>query len=174
MDWRVMMRESLPMFLLPAILNKTWILQVRKKVEHKLNFLIVKDMNYEGARCYDFAHTILHKHVKDLATKLYKRYRHRFGIKLLTKMPKNGICPADSGKICINHATFDANLKATCLYCISSQEADSNHEYTMKDINKIECATCEVGVEVAEEVAEEYSQGMLILISCILHIVSGG
>jgi hypothetical protein len=107
-------------------------------------------MNYDGERCYDFAHTILQKHVKDLATKLYKRYRHRFGIKLLTKMPKNGICPTDGGKICINHATFDADLKATHVYCLSSLEADSTHEDTTKDINEIECVTCEVRVEVAD------------------------
>ncbi len=107
------MRETLPIFLLLTILNKTWILQVRKKVELTLNFSIVKEMNYDGDRCYDFAHTILQKHVKDLATKLNKRYLHRFGIKLLTKMPKNGICPTDGGKICINHAQFDADLKAT-------------------------------------------------------------
>jgi hypothetical protein len=87
-DWRAMMRETLPIFLLPAILNKTWILQVRKKVEHTLNFSIVKDMNYDEDRCYDFANTISQKHVKDLATKLYKSYLHKFGIKLLTKMPK--------------------------------------------------------------------------------------
>jgi hypothetical protein len=71
-------------------------------------------------------------------------------------------------------STFDANLKATHVYCISSHEADSNHEDTTKDINKIECVTCEVGAEVADKVAEEYSQGRLHLISCILHIVSGG
>jgi hypothetical protein len=122
-------------------------------------------MNYDGERWYDFAHTISQKHVKDLATKLYKRYLHRFGIKLLTKMPKNGICPTDGGKICINHATFNANLKATHVYCILSQEADSNHEDTMKDINVIECVTCEVGVEVADKVAEECSQGKINLIS---------
>ncbi len=168
------MRETLPIFLLPTILNITWILQLRKKVEHTLNFSIVKDMNYYGERCYDFAHTILQKHVKDLATKLYKRYLHRFGIKLLTNMPKNGICPTDGGKICINLAKFDANLKATHVYCISSQEADSNHEDTTKDINEVEFVTCEVGVEVADEMAEEYSQGKLNLISCILHIVTGG
>jgi hypothetical protein len=104
MDWRAMMRETLPIFLLPAILNKTWILQVKKKVDHTLNFSIVKDMNYDVERCYDFAHTILQKHVKDLAMKLYKWYLYRFGIKLLTKRPKNGICPTDGGKICINHA----------------------------------------------------------------------
>jgi hypothetical protein len=55
------MRETSPIFLLPAILNKTWILQVRKKVEHTLKFSIVKDMNYDGERCYDFAHSILQK-----------------------------------------------------------------------------------------------------------------
>ena len=88
-------------------------------------------------------------------------------------MQKNGIRPTDGGKICFNHAKFDADLKATHVYCILSQEADSNHEDTAKDINKIECVTCEVGVEVADEVAGEF-QGKLNLISCILHIVSGG
>ncbi len=39
-NWRAMMRETLPIFPLPAILNKTWILQVRKKVELTLNFLL--------------------------------------------------------------------------------------------------------------------------------------
>jgi hypothetical protein len=73
-------------------------------------------------------------------------------------MPKNGICPVDGGKICINHATFNANLKATHVYCILSQQADSNHEDKMIDINKI-------GVEVANKVAEEYSQGKSNLIS---------
>jgi hypothetical protein len=125
-------------------------------------------MNYDGD-----AHTILQKHVKDLATK-YKRYFHRFGIKLLTKITKNGICPTDGGKICINHNKCDDDLKATHVYCILSQEAYSNHEDTTKDINEIVFVTCEVGVEVADEVAEEYSQGKLNLISCILHIVSGG
>jgi hypothetical protein len=60
------------------------------------------------------------------------------------------------------------------IYFISSQEAHSNHEGTMKDINEIECVICEVGVEVTDEVAEEYSQGKLNLISCILHIISEG
>jgi hypothetical protein len=89
-------------------------------------------------------------------------------------MQKNGIRPTDGGKICFNHAKFDADFKATHVHCILSQEADSNHENTIKDINKIECVTCEVRVEVEEEVAEEYSQGKLNLISCILHIISGG
>ncbi len=169
------MREILPIFLSMAILNTTWILHVSKKVEHTLNSSIVKDMNYDhGERCYDFAHTISQKKVKELATKLCKRYLHRFGIKLLTKMPKNGICPADGGIICLNHAKFDADLKATHVYCILSQEADSNHEDTTKVINEIEFVFCEVGVEVADKVAEEYSQAKLNLISCILHIISGG
>ena len=106
--------------------------------------------------------------------KLYKRYLQRFGIKLLTKMLKNGICPTDGGKICINHATFDADLKATHVYCLSSLEADSTHEDTTKDINEIECVTCEVRVEVADQVAGEYSKDKLNLMSCILHIISGG
>jgi hypothetical protein len=70
MDWRAMMRETSLIFLLPIILNKIWILQVRKKVEHTLNFYIVKDMNYDVERCYDFAHSILQKHVKNLTMKL--------------------------------------------------------------------------------------------------------
>jgi hypothetical protein len=40
MNWRVVMRETLPIFLSPAILNETWILQVRKKVEQTHNFLL--------------------------------------------------------------------------------------------------------------------------------------
>ncbi len=159
------MRETLPIFLSPAILNKTWISQIRKNVEHTLNVSIVKDLNYDGERCYGIACTIWQKHVKNLAIKLYKRYLHRFGIKLLTKMPKNGICPVDGGKICIIHASFDADLKATHVYCISSQEDDSNHEDTTIGINKIECVTCEVGVEEADKVADEYSHDKLNLIS---------
>jgi hypothetical protein len=73
-------------------------------------------------------------------------------------------------KICINHATFDAILKASHVYCILSWEADSNHKDTTKDINKIKCVTWEVGVEVADEVAEEYSHGKLNLISKYLFI----
>ncbi len=38
MDWRAMMKETLTTFLLLAILDKIWILQVRKKVEQTLNF----------------------------------------------------------------------------------------------------------------------------------------
>jgi hypothetical protein len=120
-DWRAMMRETLPKFLLPAILNKTWISKVRKKVELTLKFSIVKDMNYDGKRCYDFAHTILQKHVKDLATKLYQRYLHRFGIKSLTKMPKNGICPTDGGKICLKSCYIQCQFKSnSCILHIIS------------------------------------------------------
>jgi hypothetical protein len=39
-DWRAMMSETLPIFLLPAILNKTWILQVRKKLNLHSIFLL--------------------------------------------------------------------------------------------------------------------------------------
>ncbi len=58
--------------------------------EEKLWFRIVRDLEYEGAKCYDFAHTILQKHVMDLTSKMYKRYLENFGIKLLTKIPKDG------------------------------------------------------------------------------------
>jgi hypothetical protein len=46
-----------------------------------------------------------------------------------------------------------------------SQEANSNHEDTTKDINEIECVTHEVKVEVADEVAGENSQSKFNLIS---------
>ncbi len=42
-------------------------------------------MEYDGAKCYDFAHTILQKYVMDLTSKMYKRYRENFCMKLLTK-----------------------------------------------------------------------------------------
>ncbi len=55
-----------------------------------------------------------------------------------------------------------------------SQETDSYHKDITKDVIEIEFVTCEIGVEVADEVAEKYSQGKLNLISGILHIISGG
>jgi hypothetical protein len=73
MDWKSMMREILPTLVSPAILNITWMIQVKKEAEDKLQFCILRDLNYDGDRCYDFAHTILQKHVKDLTTKWYKR-----------------------------------------------------------------------------------------------------
>jgi hypothetical protein len=35
-DWKSMMRETSPIFLSPAILNKFWMIQVRKIAEEKL------------------------------------------------------------------------------------------------------------------------------------------
>jgi hypothetical protein len=47
------------------------------------------------------------------------------------------------------------NLISCILHIISG--GNSIHEDTSKDINKIECVTCEVKGEVADEVAGEYS-----------------
>ncbi len=68
-DGKSMMRETLPIFLSSAILNKFWMIQVRKIAEEKLKFCIVRDLEYDGAKCYDFAHTILQKHVMDFYIK---------------------------------------------------------------------------------------------------------
>jgi hypothetical protein len=97
MDWKSMMRETSPIFLSPAILNKSWMIQVKKIAKGQLQFCIVRDLEYDGAKCYDFAHTILQKHVMDLTSKLYKRYLEKFGMKLLTKILKNGLLPHDDG-----------------------------------------------------------------------------
>jgi hypothetical protein len=70
MDWKSMMRETSPIFLSPAILNKSWMIQVKKIAKDQLQFCIVKDLEYDGAKCYDFAHTILQKHVMDLTSKM--------------------------------------------------------------------------------------------------------
>jgi hypothetical protein len=51
------MRETLPIFLSPAILNKTCMIQVKKEAEDKLQLCIIRDLNFDGDRCYDFAHT---------------------------------------------------------------------------------------------------------------------
>ncbi len=69
-DWKSMMIETSPIFLSPAILNKTWISKVRSKAEFTLQCTIVKDLKYDAERSYDFVHTISQKHVKDLRTKL--------------------------------------------------------------------------------------------------------
>jgi hypothetical protein len=74
MDWKLMMRETLPIFLSLTILNEFWMIQVRKIAEEKLQFCKVRDLEYDGAKCYDFAHKILQKHVMDLTSKMYKRY----------------------------------------------------------------------------------------------------
>jgi hypothetical protein len=115
-DWKSMMIETSPIFLSPTILNKTWISKVRSKAEFTLQFTIVKDLKYDAERSYDFAHTISQKHVKNLTTKLYKRFLDKFDMKLLTKKPKSGVLPVDGGEICINHETFDKELKRTYVY----------------------------------------------------------
>jgi hypothetical protein len=61
MDWKSMMIETSPIFLSPAILNKTWISKVRSKAEFTLQFTIVQDLKYDAERSYDFAHTISQK-----------------------------------------------------------------------------------------------------------------
>jgi hypothetical protein len=94
-DWKSMMREASPIFLSPAILNKFWMIQLKKIAKEKLQFCIVRDLEYDGAKYYDFAHTILQKHVMDLTSKMYKRYLENFGMKLLSKIPKDGNLPHD-------------------------------------------------------------------------------
>ena len=79
-DWISMMKETAPIFLSPAILNKTWISRVKIEAESTLQFSIVKDVKFDGERCYDFAHTISQKHVKDLTSKMYKRYLDKFDL----------------------------------------------------------------------------------------------
>jgi hypothetical protein len=125
-----MMREMLPIFLSLAILNKFWMIQVKKIAEEKLQFRIVRDLEYDGAKCYDFAHSFLQKHVMDLTSKMYKRYLENFGMKLLTKIPKDGNLPHDDEQIYINHAKFDIGLKATFVYCVSSLKTNSSREST--------------------------------------------
>jgi hypothetical protein len=112
-DCKSMMRETSPIFLSPAILNKFWMIKVKKIAKDQLQFHIVRDLEYDGAKCYDFAHTISQKHVMDLTSKMYKRYLENFGMKLLTKIPKDGNLPHDDEQIYINHAKFDISLKAT-------------------------------------------------------------
>jgi hypothetical protein len=84
---------------------------VRSKAEFTLQFTIVKDLKYDAERNYDFAHTISQKHEKDLMMKLYKRFLNKFDMKLLTKKPKSRVLLVDGGEICINHETFDKELK---------------------------------------------------------------
>jgi hypothetical protein len=61
-----MMRETSPIFISPEILNKSWMIHVKKIAEDQLQFCMVRDLEYDGAKCYDFAHTILQKRVMDL------------------------------------------------------------------------------------------------------------
>jgi hypothetical protein len=152
-DWKSMMRETLPIFLSLAILNKFWMIKVKKIAKDQLQFCIVRDLEYDGAECYDFAHTISQKHVMDLTSKMYKRYFENFGMKLLTKIPKDGILPHDDEQIYINinHAKFDLSLKATYVYCISSLKTNSSRECTKIFPNEIDPLTPEVGAGFADE-----------------------
>jgi hypothetical protein len=95
-------------------------IRVKMRAEDQLQFCMVRDLEYDGARCYDFAHTILQKHFMDLTSKWYIWYLEKLGMKLLTKLPKKGILPHDDWRIHINHAKFDTNLKATYVYCVLS------------------------------------------------------
>ncbi len=87
-DWKSIIRKTLPTFISPAILNKSWMIQVKKIAKDQLQFHMVRDLEYDGAKCYDFVHTLLQIHVMDLTSKWYKRYFEKFGMKLLTKLPK--------------------------------------------------------------------------------------
>ncbi len=126
-------------------------IQVRKIAEEKLRFRIVRDLEYDGAKCYDFAHTILQKHVMDLTSKMYKRYLENFCMKLLTKILKDGNLPQDDEQICINHVKFDISLKATYVYCVSSLKTNSSRESTKFSSNEIDPLTPEVGAGIADK-----------------------
>ncbi len=96
----------------------------------------MKDIKFDGERCYDFAHTISQKHVQDLTSKMYKRYLDKFDQKLLTKLPKKGLVPVFDGEISVNHVPIDTNLQLTYVYCISS--LTPNHEERSKYFNEID------------------------------------
>jgi hypothetical protein len=150
-EWKSMMREMLPKFLSPAILNKFWMIKVKNIAEDQIHFHIVRDLKYDGAKCYDFAHIISQKHVMDLTSKMYKRYLENFGMKLWTKIPKDGNLPRDDEQIYINHAKFDISLKATYVYCVSSLKINSSRECTKIFSNEIDPLTSEVEAGFADE-----------------------
>jgi hypothetical protein len=95
----------------------------------------VKDVEFNGERCHDFAHTISQKHVKDLTSKMYKRYLDKFDRKLLAKLPKKGLVPVPGGEISVNHVPIDINLQLTYVYCVSS--LTPNYEETSEYFNEI-------------------------------------
>ncbi len=95
----------------------------------------MKDIKFDGERCYDFAHTILQKHVKDLTLKMYKRHLDKFDLKLLMKLPKKGLVPILGGEISVNHVPIDINLWLTYVYCVSS--LTPNYEETSQYFNEI-------------------------------------
>ncbi len=150
-DWKSMTRRISPIFLSPAILNKSWMIWVKKRAKDQLQFRRVGDLEYDGGRCYDFAQTISQKHVMDLTSKWYKRYLEKIGMKLLNKLLKNGILPHDDGQIYINHAKFNSNLKTTYVYCVLSSKANSFGEFTKIFSNEIDPITPDVGAGLADE-----------------------
>ncbi len=88
----------------------------------------------------------------DLTSKMYKRYLENFGMKLLTKIPKDGNLPHDGERIYINHAKFNISLTATYyVYCVSSLETNSSRECTKIFSNEIDPLTPEVGAGFADE-----------------------
>jgi hypothetical protein len=87
----------------------------------------------------------------DFTSKLYKRYLEKFDMKLLTKIPKDGLLPHDDGQIYINHAKFDINLKATYVCCISSLKTNSSGECTKIFSNEIDPLIPDVGAGFADE-----------------------
>jgi hypothetical protein len=64
----------------------------------------------------------------DLTSKMYKRYLENFGMRLLTKIPKDGN-----------------------LYCVASLKTNSSHECTKIFSNEIDPLTPEVGAGFADE-----------------------
>ncbi len=87
----------------------------------------------------------------DLTSKMYKRYLENFGMKLLTKIPKDGNLQHDDEQIRINHAKFNISLKATFVYCISSLKTNSSRESTKIFSNEIDPLTPEVGAGFADD-----------------------
>jgi hypothetical protein len=77
----------------------------------------------------------LQKHVKDLTSKMYKRYLDKFDLKLLTKLSKKGLVPVHDREISVNHVPIDLNLWLTYVYCISS--LTPNHEEISQYFNEI-------------------------------------
>jgi hypothetical protein len=128
-------------------------IQMKKIAKEKLQSCIVRDLEYDGAKCNDFAHTILQKHVMDLTSKMYKRHLENLGMKLLTKIPKDGNLPHDDEQIYINHAKFDS-LKTTYVYCVSFLKANSSRESTKIFSNEIDPLTPELGAGFADEKKE--------------------
>jgi hypothetical protein len=94
--------------------------------------------------------------------KMYKRYLENFGMKLLTRIPKDGNLLHDDERICINHAKFDISLNATFVYCISSLKTNSSRESTKIFSNEIDPLSLEVGAGFANK--SSYGESCEVLI----------